>query len=117
MQRVSSENTILSKENKLNEKAILNVKTSIKELQNSSEKNIEENRKTMSLLEHIISKNEDFLRKNESEGKEEQELINTIQHLTNLVTEESKARELFYQDLENKYSNLESEVKLLKKQF
>ena len=81
LQRVSSENITLEKKNKLNERAISDVKTNIKALQDSSRKNAEENRKTISLLENMISEKENSLDKDDSEKKEEQELITRIQDL------------------------------------
>ena len=111
LQKVSTENVRLERKNKLNEDSISDMKNSIKILQDSSRKSIESNQKTNAMLNQYIA---DKQNSKESEKKEKQELISKFQDLMNQNKEESKSREFFFTDIENKYSNLENEAKLMK---
>ena len=114
MKRISSDSDMLKNRDKLNGEAVLELKNMMNNMKIIAKNNSEENNEIRSKLQDLIMVKNDSIDKNESNRKRAMEMNAKIERLSNLITAESEARELFSKSLEDRYLKLEAGVETIK---
>ena len=114
LRRISSESKTLSKQSEINKKEILETSNRMQDLRALNKSNIEDNIKTREALQRIALEKEAASKQNESDRMEALKMNEKLAELIIEMKAEITARKLFSADLQEKYTKLENELKLMK---